>query len=187
MKLVVGLGNPGFQYEKNRHNVGFQCLDFFAVQHNIRFEKKSMHAIWTKTSIGVQEVVLAKPQTYMNLSGTSVLQLANFYKINPREDLLAISDDLDLPTGKIRLRTNGSSGGQNGLKNIFEVFGTQEIQRMRIGIGRPHYGKPHDYVLNDFSAEQVPIITDALKKASEAIETWLAQGIAKAMNIYNIQ
>jgi PTH1 family peptidyl-tRNA hydrolase len=185
MKMVVGLGNPGFQYSKNRHNIGFQCLDYFADKFGYKFDKKSMNAHWTKVNFDSHDLILSKPQTFMNLSGTSVLQLVNFFKLNPRQNLLVVSDDLDLPVGKIRFRPNGSSGGQNGLKNIFDIFGTQEIQRLRVGIGRPVHGRPRDYVLNDFSREQENIIVDTFDKVAEAIEVWVKEDINKAMNLFN--
>jgi PTH1 family peptidyl-tRNA hydrolase len=185
MKLVVGLGNPGPTYARNRHNVGFQCLDHIAAKHNISFDKKNMKAIWGKGTVAGQEVILAKPQIFMNLSGQSVGEMVRFYKLDPTKDLLVIYDDLDLPVGKLRLRPNGSSGGQNGLKNIIELLGTNEIQRLRIGIGRPMQGSARDRVLNDFSREEVPVMEQIYDRVDQAVQIWLTEGILKAMNYFN--
>jgi len=185
MKLIVGLGNPGVTYAKNRHNIGFQCLDRLAEKHTIKFEKKSMNAHWGKGTIGTQEVILAKPQTFMNLSGKSVVEIVHFFKLNPKNDVLVIADDMDLPIGKIRLRPNGSSGGQNGLKNIFELLGTLDMQRLRVGIGRPPVGNTRDYVLNSFDRDQQPYLEEISDKVIGAVEVWLSDGINKAMNLFN--
>jgi len=185
MKLVVGLGNPGLLYAKNRHNVGFQSLDFLAKKHGLIFDKKSMNALWTKSVIAGQEVILAKPQTFMNLSGKSVAEISRFYKIEPGSDLLVVLDDLDLPVGKLRIRPEGRSGGQNGLKSIIELLGTEGVQRLRVGIGRPAFGNPRDYVLNNFDRDQAPVIQDVYPRVATAVEVWLAEGILKAMNLFN--
>lgn len=185
MYLVVGLGNPGSAYAKTRHNIGFQVLDYLAARHSFSFDKKTMDAFWGKGTLVGQEVVLAKPQTFMNLSGKSVNQLAKFYKIDPKTQLLIISDDLDLPIGKIRLRPIGSSGGQNGLKDIFNVLGTTDIARLRVGISRPVRGNPRDHVLNEFSKDEAPIIEIMYSKSADAVECWLNEGINAAMNKFN--
>ena len=185
MKLIVGLGNPGNIYAKNRHNVGFQCLDILAAKHNISFEKKSMNAHWGKGTIAGQEVILAKPQTFMNLSGKSVGEMVRFYKLDPKQDVLIVCDDLDLPVGKMRFRPNGSSGGQNGLKNIIDLLGTPEVQRLRVGIGRPGRGVARDHVLNNFSPDEQVVIDEVYKRVVEGIESWLTEGIIKAMNKFN--
>lgn len=185
MKLIVGLGNPGLTYAKNRHNVGFQTLDYIASKHGITFDKKSMKAEWVKTRLAEQEVILAKPQTFMNLSGQSVAEIARFYKIEPKQDLLVIYDELDLPFGRIRIRATGSSGGQNGLKNIIELCGTQDIQRVRVGIGRPLQGSAKDRVLNDFSADEAPHLEKVYDRVEKAALMWLTDGITKTMNFFN--
>ncbi len=185
MKLIVGLGNPGANYARNRHNAGFQCLDWLAARHNISFDKKGMKAVWGKGTLAGQEVILAKPQTFMNLSGQSVGEIVRFYKLDPKQDLLVIYDDLDLPVGRLRLRPEGSSGGQNGLKNIIELLGTPEIQRMRIGIGRGHESNVRDRVLNDFSREETPVMEQVFGRAEAAVLMWLTDGMAKAMNYFN--
>lgn len=185
MRLVVGLGNPGITYAKNRHNIGFQVLDVLAARHNFSFDKKSMHALWGKGRIKDYEVLLAKPQTYMNLSGKSVLEMVQFYKIDPKRDLLVVTDDLDLPLGKMRLRPNGSSGGQNGLKDILNVLATNDVPRLRVGVGRPQRGNPRDYLLNDFAREEMPMLEQMHIRAADAIELWLAEDLTKAMNKFN--
>ncbi len=185
MKLIVGLGNPGPSYAKNRHNVGFQCLDYMAEKHKLDFDKKSMKAVWGKGTIAGQDVILAKPQTYMNLSGQSVGEIMRFYKLDPKQDLLVIYDDLDLPVGKLRLRPNGSSGGQNGLRNIIDLSGTNEVQRIRVGIGRPQHGTARDRVLNDFSKEEAPVMEQIYSRVEQAVQMWLTDGMQKAMNVFN--
>jgi peptidyl-tRNA hydrolase, PTH1 family len=184
MYLIVGLGNPGSSYSKNRHNVGFQVLDFFAVRHNFNFEKKNFDALWGKGNIAGKEVILAKPQTYMNLSGTAISKIVNFYKVE-KSQILVVYDEMDLPVGKLRVRQNGSSGGQNGLKDILNKLGTNEIPRLRVGIGRPVRGVSRDHVLNDFGKEEEPLLPLIYEKASQAIETWLTEGVTVAMNKYN--
>ncbi len=185
MKLIVGLGNPGPQYARTRHNVGFQCLDYIAGRHNIKLDKKSMKAVWGKGSLAGQDVILVKPQTFMNLSGQSVGEILRFFKLDARQDLLVIYDDMDLPAGKIRLRPNGSSGGQNGLKNILQLLGTLEIPRLRVGIGRSVHGSALDRVLNDFSREEVEVMEQVYERVNAAVQAWLTRGIDYTMNIFN--
>lgn len=185
MKLIVGLGNPGQAYARTRHNVGFQCVDALAAKHNISFDKKSMNAHWGKGTIAGKDVLLAKPQTFMNLSGKSVGEMVRFYKLDPKQDLLVIYDEMDLPLGKMRFRPNGSSGGQNGIKNILELLGTQDVQRLRVGIGRPPQGTARDRVLNNFGPNEVPVIEEVYQRVSEAVEVWLTEGITAAMNRFN--
>jgi len=186
MYLIVGLGNPGAMYAKNRHNVGFNCLDYIAERvAGFKFDKKSMHAVWSKGTLAGQEVILAKPQTFMNLSGRSVAEMMGFYKLEPKKDLLVICDDLDLPVGRLRLRANGSSGGQNGLKNIIEMLGTPDFPRLRVGISRPARGSAKDHVLNDFNRDEGPIIEEMYGRVADAVELFLTIGLERAMNKYN--
>ncbi|MCS6842910.1 MAG: aminoacyl-tRNA hydrolase [Caldilineales bacterium] len=212
MKLIVGLGNPGKQYERNRHNVGFQCVDLLAQRHGLRFDiakgkaKVALGAVQLPTpqplapapsALGaepssaapalpqVQRVLLAKPQTFMNLAGQSVAALVRFYKVAPA-DLLVIFDDLDLPLGKLRLRAAGGSGGHNGMKSIIQALGTDQFPRLRIGIGRPPgQMDPADYVLQDFSPAEEEVMAPVRERAAEACEHWLAYGIEAAMNAFN--
>ena len=189
-KMIVGLGNPGPDYTRTRHNVGFQTVDLLAERHGLSFDRFQRRA---RLGIGAldlrddvaKRVVLAKPMTYMNASGESVGALATFYKIAPK-DVLVVYDDLDLPVGKVRLRPGGGSGGQKGLASIIKAIGTEEFPRLRVGIGRPPgQMDPTDYVLKKFSAEQEKEMVLTRARAVDAIETWLAQGIEAAMNQYN--
>jgi len=182
--LIVGLGNPGRKYARNRHNVGFMIIDRLAQQHNLNFARQKGKAKIAQGNIGGRRVTLAKPLTYMNLSGESVSKLARFFKIPP-ERLLVIRDDLDLPLAHLRLRPGGGSGGHKGMKSIIEQLGTQSFPRLRIGIGRPLHGDPVDFVLQDFSAEEWIDIDRSIDRAVEAIEHWLAHGIDAAMNVFN--
>jgi PTH1 family peptidyl-tRNA hydrolase len=183
--LIIGLGNPDRQYLNTRHNIGFSVVDHFARQHGLSFSRVQHQAHVTGGNIAGRSVVLAKPQSYMNLSGGPTSALAKFYKVTP-DHLLVVADDLDLPVGTLRLRPSGSSGGQNGLKHIIERLGTEDFPRLRIGIGRPT-GRVDQiaYVLQNFTAKQAPIIQLALNRASEAIETWLRDGITLAMSRHN--
>jgi PTH1 family peptidyl-tRNA hydrolase len=183
--LIVGLGNPGSKYESTRHNVGFQALDLLAKKHGLSMGKLEHRAMTASGSIAGQRVLLAKPQTFMNVSGDSVVPLAHFYKI-PVERVLILCDDMDIPFGTLRIRKSGSSGGQNGMKHILQRFGTQEINRIRIGIGRPP-GRmdPADYVLTPFKGDEAITAADLLERAVKAVEAWLTQGIEESMNRYN--
>ncbi len=183
--LIVGLGNPGREYAANRHNVGFHAVDHLAARHNLSFSRMQDGAMTVSGRIAGQSVILAKPQQYMNRSGTAVGALSKFYKIPP-ENVLVIFDDLDLPTGTVRLRPSGGSGGQNGMKHIIQRLGTQDFPRVRIGIGRPPGRmQPADYVLQDFGADEKILIAEALDRAADAVETWLRDGVELAMSRHN--
>lgn len=183
--LIVGLGNPGKQYENTRHNVGFRTIDRLAQKHGIAFGKTEHRALTGSGTILGKRVILAKPMTYMNVSGDSVQPLANFYKI-PVDRVLIVADDLDIPLGTLRLRKTGSSGGQNGLKHIIQRMGTQDINRVRFGIGRPP-GRmdPAAYVLAPFRGDDEILALEVMDRAVQAIETWLTDGIEIAMTRYN--
>ncbi len=183
--LIVGLGNPGRDYKNNRHNIGFQVIDHLAERHGLKFSRMQNGALITIGTIAGQPAVLVKPQKFMNLSGIPVAALVKFYKVTP-DDLLVVFDDLDLPVGTIRMRPEGGAGGQKGMKSIIERLGSEQFPRLRIGIGRPP-GRmdPAAYVLQDFDAEQLPIIREVYSRASDAIETWLSDGIDLAMSRYN--
>jgi PTH1 family peptidyl-tRNA hydrolase len=183
--LIVGLGNPGSKYENTRHNIGFRCIDSLAAKHGLTVAKLEQRALVGGGSIAGKRVLLAKPQTFMNVSGDSVGPLAHFYKI-PTEQILIICDDLDIPFGTLRLRKSGSSGGQNGMKHILQRLGTQDINRIRVGIGRPP-GRmnPADYVLTPFKGEEEIGAVEMIDRAIKATETWLTEGIDAAMNRYN--
>jgi len=183
--LIVGLGNPGRDYAGNRHNVGWQVADHFVRAMNWRFTKRQNDALVALGRIGDARVVVAKPQTFMNLSGRAVQPLAKFYKAPP-ERMLVIYDDLDLPFGAIRLREQGGTGGHNGMKSIIERMGSGDFPRLRIGIGRPP-GRMDaaDYVLRDFDAGERAELPDVLERAASAVETFIVEGIGAAMNTHN--
>ena len=184
--LVVFLGNPGLRYEGTRHNAGFMAADAFQRKHNIRINRARFRALTAQCNIGGDQVLLMKPQTYMNLSGEAVGQAARFYKIPP-EHILVVSDDITLPVGSLRIRTKGSAGGHNGLKNIIEVLGTDAFPRIRIGVGTP----PHpdyetiDWVLSVFRDRDAVEMADAASRAADAVECYIAEGPEKAMNQYS--
>lgn len=184
--LIVGLGNPGKQYQNTRHNAGFMAVDALARALNADFEPwRGDLALAAKTEAEGKTIYLLKPQTFMNLSGQAVSAFANFYKIPPSA-VLVIFDDMSLPLGSIRLRKDGSAGGQNGMQNIIELAGTQNIARLRIGIGpRPAYFEGKDFVLSKFSAQEQEVLSSALQKAKEAVSAMLSKGIEQAMTEAN--
>ncbi len=183
--LIVGLGNPGKQYENTRHNVGFWCVDELARRHALEFSKTEKKALVADGLIGNQRVLLAKPQTFMNASGQAVRGLVDFYKID-LDKIMIVHDDLDTAFGIVRLRMKGSSGGNNGMKDIINHLGTNEICRAKIGIGRPP-GKmdPAAYVLKPFAGDDAITAKIMVDHASDAIELWLKDGIDLAMTRYN--
>ena len=193
MKLIVGLGNPGRIYSHNRHNIGFMCVNHFARTQGIRFDKKQGQArIGTGKTDG-NELIVARPQTGMNLSGQAVSRLVNRFKINP-DDLIIIHDDLDLSTGKIRIRQGSSSGGHKGINSIISYLESPDFIRIRVGIGRPPIiessvnGKEAeviDYVLSDFTPAEEKIINRVIPEVSEAILCLLEEGLTATMNKYN--
>ena len=186
MYIIVGLGNPGKQYAKTRHNVGFDTIDRLADRYNISVDTKKHKALCGKGMIEGQKVVLAKPQTFMNLSGESVRELTDFYKIDPEEELIVIYDDISLEPGKIRIRKKGSAGGHNGIKNIIAQLGTQNFQRIKVGVGeKPKGWDLADYVLGHFSKEDRGLVDDALKRAAGAVELMVQGEVDQAMNQFN--
>ncbi len=187
--MIIGLGNPGAQYSRNRHNVGFQVLELLAGRHRIAVDRMQQRAFTGSGFVGVagarQKVLLVKPLTYMNASGEAVAPLARYYRVTP-EDLIVVHDDLDLASGKLRLRAEGSSGGQNGIRSIIDRLGAQDFARVKIGIGRPP-GRmdPADYVLQNFTADEESVFGPLRERAVDAIECWLLEGIEVAMNRFN--
>ncbi len=182
--LIVGLGNPGPEYAGNRHNAGFQCLARFAERHGLRFSFYRFRASLAEGTVASRRVLLARPLTYMNESGQAVAPLVRRYGV-PMAGLLIVYDDLDLPLGRIRLRAGGSSGGHRGLDSILRHLGTTEVPRLRLGIGRPAYGDPVDYVLSDWRPEERMVMDAAYDRASQAIDCFLEEGIVAAMNRFN--
>jgi peptidyl-tRNA hydrolase, PTH1 family len=183
--LLIGLGNPGREYRDNRHNLGFMVIDRLIVRLNARGMKVQSKAIVTTATYEERKLILAKPQTYMNLSGQSAQGLLNFYKI-PVENMLIAHDDLDIPFGTIRIRPGGGPGGQKGMASTIERLGTKDFPRLRIGIGRPP-GRmdPAAYVLQDFSRDEMKTLSEIVDRAAEAALTFVVEGLNKAMNKYN--
>ncbi len=186
MRLVIGLGNPGAQYEHTRHNIGFRVVDMLAANYGWKWERRN-RAMLASGTIGPEKVVLVKPLTYMNHSGEAVRELVHWYKLQP-EDLLVIYDDLDLPAGKVRLRAKGSAGGHNGLDNIICHLHTNQFPRLRIGIGRPtnHRVETINYVLGIPPAEERTLLEIAEQRATEAVSMIIQKGLAMAMNSINL-
>ena len=184
--LVVGLGNPGDKFENTRHNIGFMVADRLAEELRIPVQKLKFKALTNTAELGGQKLLLMKPVTFMNLSGEAVRPAADFYKVPP-DHILVISDDTALPAGKLRIRKNGSAGGHNGLKSIIQHLGTDQFPRLRIGVGE----KPHpdydmaDWVLGKFQGEDKKAIDAAVKRACDAVECILSQGLDKGMNRFN--
>lgn len=184
--FIVGLGNPGIQYENTRHNAGFLTVDRFMKAQDGEFNKNKMQAVFGECKIGQNRVLVAKPQTYMNNSGTAVQTIANFYKI-PLDRIIVVCDDINLDIGKIRIRRKGSDGGQKGMRDIIELMGSDEIARIKVGVGK----KPHpdydlvDWVLSKFPKESEADLNTALDKASKALTEIINRGIDSAMNKYS--
>jgi PTH1 family peptidyl-tRNA hydrolase len=183
--LIIGLGNPGRDYRQNRHNIGFMLIDRLAMRLDARMSRLQSKALVASARHGDEKIILAKPQTYMNLSGQSVQGLARFYKIPP-ERLLLAHDDLDLPFGTIRLRPSGGAGGQKGVKSVIQHLGTQKFPRLRMGIGRPP-GRMDAaaYVLQDFPQADEQLLSEILERAADAVFTFLEEGLDMAMNRFN--
>ncbi|HWO94950.1 MAG TPA: aminoacyl-tRNA hydrolase [Bacillus sp. (in: firmicutes)] len=185
MKLIVGLGNPGKDYEQTRHNIGFMIIDELAKHLDIRLDKTKFNGLYGQGIVNGEKVILLKPLTYMNLSGESVRPIMDYYNIDT-DDLLVIYDDLDLPQGKIRLRTKGSAGGHNGIKSLNQHLGTQEFNRIRVGIGRPQNGmKVVDYVLGRFTNEEMVLLKESMYKSVAASNEWTKRPFVEVMNVYN--
>lgn len=198
MKVVVGLGNPGRRYAKTRHNIGFRVLATLAGRYAAAKSKLRFEAEVAEIVVAEEKTLLAAPQTYMNLSGRSVRKVVDFYQL-ALADLLVVCDDMNLKTGRLRLRRSGSSGGQKGLKNIIEQLGTEEFPRLRIGIGmpreprsdKPAFFRPNedggsiDHVLSKFRADEVETIERAVERAADGVELWIREGVAAAMNSVN--
>jgi len=191
MKLIVGLGNPGKSYAHNRHNAGFRCLNHFARLHSIRFDHRQCRARVSLAEVKGEKLLLARPRTFVNLSGDPVACLVHKHDI-PLSNLLVIYDDLDLPLGKIRLRQSGGSGGHKGMSSIISALGGEDFPRIRVGIGRPQGEEQSisedaivNYVLSDFSPQEEATIKPVVARVAEAIDCFLTQGIEAAMSKFN--
>ena len=186
MYIIAGLGNPGKEYENTRHNVGFHVIDALADKYNISVLELKHKAMTGRGYINGQKVVLVKPLTYMNLSGESLRPVTDYYKIDPEEELIVISDDISLPPGQLRVRKKGSAGGHNGLKNIIKMLGTENFKRIRMGVGEKPKGYDlADWVLGHFNKEEKAAVEEAAEKAVKAVEMILNDGVDAAMNEYN--
>jgi PTH1 family peptidyl-tRNA hydrolase len=184
--LIVGLGNPGEEYAKTRHNIGFQCVNEVARRHGLDFSKKLAKARIAEGQIAGQRVALAKPFTFMNLIGQSAVSLCNWYKVAPAQELLVIYDELDLPFGTLRLRERGSAGTHNGMKSVVGQLGSQEFPRLRIGIGQGPPGRDAaQYVLGRFTRDEQAELPALIGRAADAVEVILREGFITAMNRFN--
>ncbi len=185
LKLIVGLGNPGKAYEQTRHNVGFKIIDTFLTKNNLQLDKNKFKGLFTKTTIFNENVIFAKPLTYMNLSGEFIIKIKQFFNIK-NENILIIYDDKDLLCGKYRLKTKGSSGGQNGMKNIIQHLSTQDIKRLKVGIGSIDKFNTRDYVLQKFSKSQKLLMTPVINQTENIINDFIKNSdFTKLMNQYN--
>lgn len=186
MFIIVGLGNPDDKYQGTRHNVGFDVIDHLAEKYNISVDTKKHRAYIGKGIIGGQKVILAKPQTYMNLSGESVRSMLDYYKIDPEEELLVIYDDISLEVGQLRIRKKGSAGGHNGIKNIIAHLGDSVFPRIKVGVGEKPKGYDlADYVLGRFSKAERELMEEGYEEAASAVEMIVQGDIDQAMNNYN--
>lgn len=184
MKLIVGLGNPGTKYAGTRHNIGFEVIDYLASAPAVGPCKSSFQALVAETSEAGEKILLVKPETFMNLSGRAARAIVDFYKV-PLENVLVVCDDFNLPLGKLRARSNGSHGGQNGLRNIQEQLGTDAYSRLRIGVGQPDPGEAVDFVLSRFKPGERAAVEDAVAKAANGVLVWLRKGLDACMNATN--
>lgn len=188
MYIIAGLGNPGKKYERTRHNVGFDCIDVISDKYNIRVAENKGKALVGSGVINGQKVLLVKPQTFMNLSGTSIRELVNFYKIDEEEEFVVLFDDISLPPGEIRIRTKGSAGGHNGIKNIIEQLGTQNFSRVKIGVGeKPANWDLADYVLSRPEKDDEMAMKDGIMQAAEAVALMIEGNTEQAMNRFNVK
>ncbi len=184
MKIIVGLGNPGAKYAGTRHNVGFDVIDYLAADPGCTATRAKFQSLVAELKVGSEPVLLVKPQTFMNLSGRAVREIFDFYKLTAA-DVLAVSDDFNLPLGKLRLRGQGSHGGQNGLRNLQECLGTDAYPRLRIGVGQPSSGEAVDFVLSRFKPGERAAAEDAVAKAGQAALLWVREGLDVGMNRTN--
>ncbi|MBI4232858.1 MAG: aminoacyl-tRNA hydrolase [Chloroflexi bacterium] len=185
MKLLVGLGNPGATYARTRHNAGARCLEYLAARSGIPMAQRSRHALLGQGILEGAAVVLARPRTYMNLSGEAARYLVDRFGVRP-PDLLVLCDDMDLPLGKLRIRPSGSAGGHNGMRSVIAALGNQEFPRLRVGIGRPPQGLDEvTYVLGHFTPEEEAVMQGVMPRVADAVACILREGLAAAMNRFN--
>ena len=186
MYIIAGLGNPGKEYENTRHNIGFDVIDRLSEEENIAVMESKHKALIGKGYVAGQKVILAKPQTFMNLSGESIREIVDYYKVDDTAELIVISDDISLDVGQIRIRKKGSAGGHNGIKNIIANLGTDHFMRVKVGVGeKPKNWDLADYVLSPFTKDERPLVNLAIEHAAKAIEQMLNGDVDAAMNEYN--
>lgn len=184
MKLIVGLGNPGVEYEKTRHNVGWQVVEAFARKFRIDVARHEKNALTGTGRVAGGSVMVAKPLTYMNLSGDAVRLLMNAY-LESTQEMIVVYDDIDLPLGKLRIRPNGSAGTHNGMRSIIGTINSENFPRLRVGIGAAEQGRLRDYVLDEFTAEEQPIVDKAIERAVDALVLFARGDLKRAMNQFN--
>ncbi len=189
MKLIVGLGNPGREYAMSRHNIGFRCINHFAKESGIDLSRKKAKAMTGSGVVDGQKVLVSKPQTFMNVSGESVVMLLQQNGLDPK-DMVVVYDDMDLPLGKVRIRPGGGAGGHRGMESIIRLTGTQDFPRIRVGIGRPGNGGESrqggiDYVLGRFYPDEEKLVEEAIARASQALRVFVVHGLNRAMNEFN--
>lgn len=186
MRIIAGLGNPGREYERTRHNMGFDVLDILIRRHQIPGGGTKFHAMYGKGQIGPERVILLKPLLYMNASGGPIRAMCEYFKVVPEEGLIVVYDDIDLPPGQLRVRKKGSAGGHNGMKDIIRCLGTQVFTRVKVGVGaKPEGWDLVDHVLGRFSDEEREMVDGAAERAADAVETILSEGADAAMNQFN--
>lgn len=186
MYLIVGLGNPGRQYEATRHNMGFDTIDYLVEEHRVPQGGVKFNAMYGKGVIGGEKVILMKPLSFMNLSGGPVREMVNYFKIDPETQMIVIYDDIDLEPGQLRIRKQGSAGGHNGIKDIIRQLGTEKFLRIKVGVGtKPKGWDLADHVLSRFADSDRKLVDEAIEKAGKAVEIIISQGADAAMNEYN--
>jgi PTH1 family peptidyl-tRNA hydrolase len=185
VKVIAGLGNPGIQYERNRHNIGFLVVDRFAETHHIPLSHKRFHSLYGSGLVDSGKVIVVKPMTFMNRSGEGLQKVIRFYHVDP-EDLIVIHDDLDLPYGRLRLKRRGGDGGHQGIRSVIESIGGEDFLRLKVGVGRPPQGMdPADYVLKDFSRAEGPPLEEVVSRAADCLSVVLTKGVEAAMRRYH--
>ena len=184
MKIVVGIGNPGTKYARMRHNVGFMVVDRLAERRGLGPWRRRFHARAVEGRVGGEKVLLMKPETYVNETGRALSEAVAWCRIAP-QDIMVVCDDLNLPLGRLRVRGGGSSGGHNGLESIADNIGTEDVPRLRVGIGAERQSDGRDFVLSSFSTDEWPIVGEAVDRAAQALAEWLARGLESCQNVYN--
>lgn len=184
LKLIVGLGNPGARYSKSRHNVGFIVLDRFAESHRLTFSRRRFNSLVAAGNVQTCSVLLAKPQTFMNLSGNAVDKFVSYHRI-PNDDIIVVYDDIDLPLGKIRIRPGGSAGGHHGMESVIAALGRSDFARLRIGISRADSRDQVNHVLGSMTEDEIIVLDRTFARAVEALDAWVTRGVENAMNAFN--